>query len=112
MSQVVLEALKAKFGDAILETHSAFGDDTAGAQIELKIEGRLIRAEATRTDRRQLRGRTPFVPGALQPGLEACAEIDAESTDIAKDVVADLPGHVHAFAFWANDWHQCTRWRS
>ncbi len=29
MSERVLEKLKAKFGDAILETHSNFGDDTA-----------------------------------------------------------------------------------
>ncbi len=29
MSAIVLEKLKAKFGDAILETHSHFGDDTA-----------------------------------------------------------------------------------
>jgi NADH-quinone oxidoreductase subunit C len=29
MSQAVLDALKARFGDAILETHSDFGDDTA-----------------------------------------------------------------------------------
>ncbi|MDF2694257.1 MAG: NADH-ubiquinone oxidoreductase chain [Labilithrix sp.] len=29
MSARVLEALKAKFGDAIVETHSDFGDDTA-----------------------------------------------------------------------------------
>ncbi len=29
MSAIVLEKLKAKFGDAILETHSNFGDDTA-----------------------------------------------------------------------------------
>ena len=29
MSVRVLEALKAKFGDAVLETHSQFGDDTA-----------------------------------------------------------------------------------
>jgi NADH-quinone oxidoreductase subunit C len=29
VSKKVLEALKAKFGDAILETHSQFGDDTA-----------------------------------------------------------------------------------
>jgi NADH-quinone oxidoreductase subunit C len=29
MSKAVLEKLKAKFGDAILETHSDFGDDTA-----------------------------------------------------------------------------------
>lgn len=29
MSVAALEALKAKFGDAILETHSQFGDDTA-----------------------------------------------------------------------------------
>jgi len=29
VSAIVLEKLKAKFGDAILETHSHFGDDTA-----------------------------------------------------------------------------------
>ena len=29
MSKAVLEKLKAKFGDAILETHSNVGDDTA-----------------------------------------------------------------------------------
>src|SRR5882762_8328463 len=29
MSKAVLEKLKAKFGDAILETHSKLGDDTA-----------------------------------------------------------------------------------
>src|SRR5262249_39084792 len=29
MSQIVLDKLRAKFGDAILETHSDFGDDTA-----------------------------------------------------------------------------------
>jgi NADH-quinone oxidoreductase subunit C len=29
MSKAVLETLRAKFGDAILETHSNFGDDTA-----------------------------------------------------------------------------------
>jgi NADH-quinone oxidoreductase subunit C len=29
MSKKVLEILKAKFGDAVLETHSQFGDDTA-----------------------------------------------------------------------------------
>lgn len=29
MSKVVLEALKQRFGDAVLETHSVFGDDTA-----------------------------------------------------------------------------------
>ena len=29
MSLIVLEKLKAKFGDAILETHSHLGDDTA-----------------------------------------------------------------------------------
>src|SRR5262245_2752450 len=29
MSVRVLEALKAKFGDAVVETHSDFGDDTA-----------------------------------------------------------------------------------
>ena len=29
MSVRVLEVLKARFGDAIIETHSDFGDDTA-----------------------------------------------------------------------------------
>lgn len=34
MSQFVLDRLKAKFGDAILETHSDFGDDTAVVKPE------------------------------------------------------------------------------
>jgi NADH-quinone oxidoreductase subunit C len=34
MSVRVLEALKAKFGDAIVETHSDFGDDTAVVRPE------------------------------------------------------------------------------
>jgi NADH-quinone oxidoreductase subunit C len=29
MAQIVLDKLRAKFGDAVLETHSDFGDDTA-----------------------------------------------------------------------------------
>src|SRR4051812_15822829 len=34
MSVRVLEALKAKFGDAVVETHSEFGDDTAVVRAE------------------------------------------------------------------------------
>jgi len=34
MSKIVLDKLKAKFGDAVLETHSAFGDDTALVMAE------------------------------------------------------------------------------
>src|SRR4051812_19168910 len=34
MSVRALEALKAKFGDAIVETHSDFGDDTAVVRPE------------------------------------------------------------------------------
>ncbi len=34
MSQLALDRLKAKFGDAILETHSDFGDDTAVVRAE------------------------------------------------------------------------------
>jgi NADH-quinone oxidoreductase subunit C len=34
MSKAVLEKLQAKFGDAILETHSTFGDDTAVVTAE------------------------------------------------------------------------------
>ena len=34
MSKIVLDKLKARFGDAILETHSDFGDDTAVVKPE------------------------------------------------------------------------------
>ncbi len=34
MSQLVLNRLKAKFGDAVLETHSEFGDETAVVKPE------------------------------------------------------------------------------
>jgi NADH-quinone oxidoreductase subunit C len=34
MSQLVLERLRAKFGDAVVETHSEFGDDTAVVRAE------------------------------------------------------------------------------
>jgi NADH-quinone oxidoreductase subunit C len=38
MSQLVLDKLKARFGDAILETHSRLGDDTALVARERVLE--------------------------------------------------------------------------
>ncbi len=46
MSQAVLEKLKARFGAAILETHSDFGDDTAVVDAaEWKAIGKFLREE-------------------------------------------------------------------
>ncbi len=38
MAQIVLERLRRKFGGAILETHSNFGNDTCVVQIERLVE--------------------------------------------------------------------------
>lgn len=46
MSQAVLEKLKARFGAAILETHSDFGDDTALVDAaEWKAIGKFLRED-------------------------------------------------------------------
>ena len=46
MSQAVLEKLKARFGAAILQTHSDFGDDTALVEAaEWKAIGKFLREE-------------------------------------------------------------------
>ena len=46
MSQAVLEKLKARFGAAILQTHSDFGDDTALVDAaEWKAIGKFLREE-------------------------------------------------------------------
>jgi NADH-quinone oxidoreductase subunit C len=46
VSQLVLEKLKSRFGDAILETHSDFGDDTAVVDpAHWKAVGKFLREE-------------------------------------------------------------------
>ena len=46
MSQLVLDKLKARFGAAILETHSDFGDDTAVVDAaQWKAIGRFLRED-------------------------------------------------------------------
>ena len=59
MSVRVLEALKAKFGDAVLATHSEFGDDTA-----------IVRAESWKTVCKFLRD-DPAMAGAYGDGAGA-----------------------------------------
>ncbi len=46
MSQIVLDKLKARFGAAILETHSDFGDDTAVVDpAQWKAVGQFLRSD-------------------------------------------------------------------
>ena len=48
MSQVVLDKLKARFGAAVLETHSDFGDDTALVDAsQWRAIGKFLREEPT-----------------------------------------------------------------
>lgn len=48
MSQAVLDKLKARFGAAILETHSDFGDDTALVDAaQWRAIGKFLREEGT-----------------------------------------------------------------
>lgn len=74
MSTRALEALKAKFGDAVVETHSQFGDDTA-----------VVKAESWKEICRWLRD---------DPAMDFSLFIDLCGVDyLGSDVQSTLQGH-------------------